>query len=140
MAGLQTIIGLDVGTVRTGVAIGNTVARMARPLTTIDTNDFAAAFKALAEREQPDTIVVGLPRNLSGNSTQQTAFVEAFAQQYLAAYSIVWQDEALTSRQAEAELAGHGKPFTKGDIDALAASYILQDYLSSLPVSSEVAA
>jgi RNase H-fold protein (predicted Holliday junction resolvase) len=43
-----------------------------------------------------------------------------------------WQDEAVTSAQAEAELVQRKKPYTKGDIDALAAVYILNDYLSEL--------
>lgn len=134
MTGIETVIGLDVGSVRTGVAIGNTLARLARPLATVDTNDFATQFTAIVSQEKPTVIVVGLPRNLAGDSTAQTVFVEDFARKHLAGQTVVWQDEAVTSQQAEAELTKRGKPFVKGDIDALAASYILQDYLDSLPV------
>lgn len=134
------IVSLDVGTVRVGVAVGNTVARMARPLQTLAASNFAAEFAKLADNQHFNLVVVGLPRNLSGDSTPQTAFVEAFAQEYLQKYQIIWQDEALTSQKAEATLARRGKPFAKGDIDALAASYILQDYLDSLPATGGVSA
>jgi RNase H-fold protein (predicted Holliday junction resolvase) len=43
---------------------------------------------------------------------------------------VVFQDEALTSRKAESELNKRGKPYAKGDVDALAATYILEDYLT----------
>jgi RNase H-fold protein (predicted Holliday junction resolvase) len=40
------------------------------------------------------------------------------------------QDEAVTSKRAEAELEARGKPYQRGDIDALAATYILEDFLA----------
>jgi RNase H-fold protein (predicted Holliday junction resolvase) len=40
------------------------------------------------------------------------------------------QDEAATSRQAESELQARGKPYSKEDIDALSATYILEDFIS----------
>ncbi len=46
------------------------------------------------------------------------------------------QDEAVTSKHAEAELESRGKPYERGDIDALAATYILQDWLAENPEGS----
>ena len=43
--------------------------------------------------------------------------------------NIVFQDESLTSVMAEDRLKASGKPYEKGDIDAMAATIILQDYL-----------
>jgi RNase H-fold protein (predicted Holliday junction resolvase) len=37
----------------------------------------------------------------------------------------------LTSKLAETELEKRGKPYKKSDIDALAATYILDDYISA---------
>jgi putative Holliday junction resolvase len=76
-------------------------------------------------------IAVGLPRSLDGNITQQTRDTILFINQLRASTTIpvFEQDEALTSRQAEAELIQRAKPYTKADIDALAATYILQDFL-----------
>ena len=86
-----------------------------------------------AER-QVGQLVVGLPRNLNGQETAQTKAVQSFVEglQAVVRLPIAWQDEAVTSRQAEAELNRRGKPYERGDIDALAACYILDDYLRTL--------
>lgn len=74
-----------------------------------------------------------MPRNLSGEETAQSATIRQFAQE-LATYTdlpITLQDETLSSRQAEEELKSRGKPYSKADIDSLAATLILEDYLST---------
>lgn len=128
---MSNFLALDVGTVRVGVAIANMIARLPSPYKTLDNND--DIFKTIAEiikAEDVDTVIVGLPRNLSGDDTDQTRYCRDFGNQ-LAKYSkIEFQDEALTSHKAEAELKSRGKVFSKGDIDALAATYILEDYLA----------
>jgi RNase H-fold protein (predicted Holliday junction resolvase) len=43
---------------------------------------------------------------------------------------VYMQDEALTSKHAEEELQARGKLYSKEDIDALAATYILDDWLT----------
>jgi putative transcription antitermination factor YqgF len=78
---------------------------------------------------------------LQGQETDQTGYVRNFVATLQKEIStpIVLQDEALTSHHAEEELESRGKPYAKGDIDALAACYILEDYLKGLPtvVASE---
>ena len=74
-------------------------------------------------------LVIGYPRNQSGEATKQTESVEQFAEE-LAEIEIdadlVFQDESLSSVEAERRL---GRVKDKGEIDAEAASIILQDYL-----------
>lgn len=125
----SSILALDVGERRIGVAIASKLARLPRPLTTLN-NEGAIwqRIEDLAQQEAADVVVVGLPRNLSGEDTAQTAYVRAFVQPS-SKFSVVFQDEALTSQKAESELKSRGKPYEKGDIDALAATYILEDYL-----------
>lgn len=129
---MQSVIALDIGTVRVGVARGSLETKFANPLTTLDTADFDEQFAQVLASEQPATVVVGLPRSLSGEDTPQTTFVRQFANEHLGRVDITWQDEALTSRKAEEELQARKKPYVKGDIDALAASYILEDYFLGL--------
>lgn len=77
-----------------------------------------------------ETLVVGYPRNQQGEATAQTRFVEDFVEQLGSLdVEIVFQDESLTSVKAEEYLRRQKKPFEKGEVDALAASFILQDYL-----------
>lgn len=126
------VMALDVGNVRIGVATASRVARMASPLRTI-ANDKKVfeTLQALLKTEKIDTLVVGLPRNLSGDDTAQTAVVRNFVDTLKTHVDvpIEFQDEALTSVKAEDELRARKKPYDKGDIDKLAASYILEDYL-----------
>lgn len=126
------ILALDVGGVRIGVAMADAELKFANPLTTL-INDEAIwdALAALIEDNQVETVVVGLPRSLQGHETPQTQICRLFAKEVSERLKIAvrLQDEAATSVKAEQELRSRGKPYEKGDIDALAATYILEDYL-----------
>lgn len=127
----RTIVGLDVGTKRIGVAVADPSVGIAVPFITIDVD--GNELQAIAEivlNEGADTIVVGYPRNQSGEKTAQTGMVEFFAENLKdMASNVVFQDESLTSVLAEQQLKAHGRPYTKADIDAQAATIILQDFL-----------
>ncbi len=122
---------LDVGAARIGVALADTDVRIAIPFGAVEVD--GGELKEIAyivARESIDTIVVGYPRNQSGEATQQTAYVETFADQLTdMASNVVFQDESLTSVLAEQRLKDRGGSYTKGDIDAEAAVIILQDYV-----------
>lgn len=130
---LVNIIALDVGAQRIGVAEANSIARIAHPLTTLDhASTIYDDITQLLKDHDASILVVGLPRGMQGQDTQQTAYVRHFVESLRAQLSDValfWQDEALTSQKAETELQTRKKPFSKGDIDALAATYILDDFL-----------
>jgi len=129
---IATILALDVGERRIGVAVASQAVRLANPLTTIENNDSVLDTLATLAREQhAAALVVGMPRGMSGQRTKQTEIIEAFVlgvRQRLD-LPIYWQDEALTSHQAKKELEARGKPYVKEEIDALAACYILEDFL-----------
>jgi putative holliday junction resolvase len=127
----RTFLALDVGEKRIGVATGDTAVRIAVPLDTIEVDGTEVERIArIIVDEDVDTVVVGYPRNQSGEPTAQTAYAEAFAARLTdIAPKLVFQDESLTSVLAEQRLKSYGKPYTKGDIDAQAAAIVLQDYL-----------
>lgn len=131
----RVFIGLDVGQRRIGVAQGDSVGRIAQPVKTIivDGGEAVSLRQLLADVGATD-IVVGRPRNQSGDETQQTQQTEAFVNSILQQFElpIYWQDESVTSVIAEDRLKQRKKPYTKADIDAEAASLILQDYLEQL--------
>ena len=131
MATTDTIIALDVGEKRIGVAEASRAVKIAVPYDTIEVDgDEVKTILELIISSGATTVVVGYPRNQSGEATAQTAYAEAFAQRLAdAPAEIVFQDESLTSVEAERRLQSYGKPYTKGDIDMVAASLILQDYL-----------
>lgn len=130
---VKSLVGLDVGEKRIGVAVADLDVKIAVPFVTIEVD--GGEIEAIAEivvREGADTIVVGYPRNQAGESTIQTQYVEQFAKRLEDTATVVFQDESLTSVLAEQQLAAHKKPYSKADIDAQAAAIILQDYLEAL--------
>ncbi len=135
----KSVLGLDVGNKRIGIAVASLAARLPRPLVTLERNDdFFTALQAIIKTEDAGTLVVGLPRNLEGKPTEQTRAIEDFTEELRkhAELPIHMQDEALTSHHAEEELEARGRPYQRGDIDALAATYILQDWLAENPEGS----
>jgi putative pre-16S rRNA nuclease len=138
-AATSSLLALDVGAKRIGVAIAGADVRFARPLTTLEhAPDIFAKITTLVAEHNAVTLVVGLPRGLDGQATPQTQSVEAFVDELRGHIQlpIVWQDEALTSVKAEAELASRKNKqnaYNKADVDALAATYILEDFIAEHP-------
>lgn len=130
----SNVLSLDVGTKRIGMAVIDSDVRIARPLgwLEVDGSEITEIVKACG-LYQPSVIVVGYPRNQSGEPTQQTRIVEAFCERLKRAEvpPLVFQDESLTSVMAENQLKAVKKPYNKGDIDAVAAALILTDYVES---------
>lgn len=128
----SSVIALDVGAKRIGVAHAGLPALLPRPLTTLTNSpQILDDIVTLLQEQRAVAVVVGLPRGLEGQETAQTRTVAAFGHdigQHLS-IPLYWQDEAVTSRQAEEELKSRGKAYVKADIDALAATYILEDFL-----------
>lgn len=135
----SSVMALDVGGARVGVAIADWATRLPRPLTTLNTNDsLSANIKALVEAENVTEVVVGLPRNLNGNDTSQTVLARRFAERLRTELGIPvrFQDEALTTKKAVAELSAHRRPRPEMTTDSLAAVYILEDYLRISPAEA----
>lgn len=132
MSGGQTALALDVGAKRIGVAVARLEVGIASPLVTL-TNDETVweRLQQLVDEHDTGTFVVGLPRGLDGQETDQTRETETFMAELRARVGLPVhaQDEAATSLKAEEELKARKKPYGRGDIDALAATYILEDYL-----------
>lgn len=128
----KSILGLDVGARRVGLAIASLETKFASPLRTLEQGDqFWSQLQSIIEQEDVAEIVIGLPRGMSGQQTSQTDETEAFVSELKDRIElpVYLQDEALTSSKAKQELEARGKPYAKGDVDALAATYILDDYL-----------
>ena len=129
----KNLLALDVGSKRIGVASASLVTKLPQPLTTIDnTADSIESLKAIIAQQPVAAIVIGLPRNLRGEDTEQTRLVKQYGKEVASATGlpIYWQDEALTSKQAEEELRSRNVRYNKGQVDALAATYILNDFLA----------
>lgn len=131
----EVVLAFDFGTQRIGVAVGATMLRNARPLTTISGAANAPRFEAIGKliaEWQPTRLVVGLPLGLDGGEHEMTARCRRFAQQLHGRFKlpVALADERLSSAAAEARLRAVGRDLRrdKQAIDAEAAAVILQSY------------
>lgn len=128
----MTYLGLDVGSERIGVAMGDSEMKLASPIETLATKPEARCFAHLAElirKERVGGVVVGVPRLLvkRDQATEQQAWIYAWAERFYDACGVrpLFEDETLTSQLAERwqrEQGGRGKR------DDLAAVAILQGF------------
>lgn len=124
---------MDVGSKRIGIAAASMIARLPRPVTTLENDpNFLTALKDIINNEGAGQLIIGLPRGLEGQETDQTRAVRDFASMVEEATKlpIHFQDEAVTSEKAIDELNKRGRDYSKGDVDSLAATYILEDWLT----------
>jgi len=122
---VESVIGLDFGLQRIGVAVGNTLIRQAQPLMVISeaTNDGKfAAIARLLEEWRPARCIVGLPLHPDGAEHEMTQRCRRFANQLQGRFGIpvVLVDE----RYSSAVIAGRRGQL----IDDQAAAIILQQY------------
>lgn len=140
-------LGIDVGTVRVGVAVSDPHGILATPLATIaradDGSDLRAIAALVAEHEAVE-VIVGLPRTLAGREGQaaQAArdFATALADELAggsgglpAAVPVTLADERLTTVVATRQLRDSGRPGRRqrAVVDQVAAVAILQGWLDT---------
>jgi putative Holliday junction resolvase len=134
-AGHGTVLAFDFGTRKIGVAVGNTMLRVAHPLTTIRGEAAAARFAAigaLIAEWRPSRLVVGRPLHEDGSEHEMTALADRFARRLEGRFSlpVARVDERFTTRSAAEKLAAAG---VRGDArraaqDEVAAQTILQAF------------
>jgi putative holliday junction resolvase len=131
------LIGLDHGSRRIGLAIGDTETGLAfaRPALkrTNDRTDIRT-IEQLARTESAETIVLGLPCNMDGSEGIQAAAARAFGEKLATiGLTVAYQDERLTSWQAAEQIGPRrGRERRAGELDSAAARLILQEYLDAL--------
>ena len=135
------IMGLDVGSKTVGVAISDPMGWTAQGLEIIRIDEEAEEFgmirlKELADQYEPETIVVGLPKNMNNSIGFRAEASQAYGNLILEKLEIpvAYIDERLTTVQAEKMLINEGnvsRKKRKKVIDKLAAVILLQNYLDS---------
>ncbi len=127
------IIGLDVGEKRIGVSKADSDTRIAVPIGFINVDGTEwQEIARIASLNNTNLFVLGLPRSNEGNETAQSLYVRNFAKKLtekISGAKVRFQDESLTSVEAERRLKARKKKYEKGEIDAEAAAIILQDFI-----------
>jgi len=131
------ILGLDWGLVRFGLAVSDETQLIASPLATL-TRRRGKRFPmpALQEhlaRVEPVGLVVGLPLDPSGEESTNSGEARALAERLAARTGLPTElvDERMSTARAlgAIEEQGGSTRGRKGDVDALAAAIILQQFL-----------
>ena len=131
---MARVIGLDVAKKRIGIAMSDALLYTAQPVETIDRSPeekAVAKIKDLCHHNSVDKIVIGLPKHMNNTIGEQAQDCIKFSEFFLDEFEIIFEDERLSSRQAENILALQGKKYTKNKhlIDLKSACIILQQYL-----------
>jgi putative Holliday junction resolvase len=128
-------LAVDYGTVRIGLAVGDTEMGIASPLEVVPAEPRHEAFARvveLAREYHVEGIVVGLPLNMDDTVGPQAELTRRAAEELAEATGMdvrLW-DERLSSFQADSELAGHmTRNKRRARQDALAAAAFLGDFL-----------
>lgn len=142
------VLAIDYGRRRIGLALSDPTGLLARPWKTVDgagnpaqvASRLAAEIASLtADADGLAEVVIGLPRRLNGEATAMSDVVTRVAERLrrLVPVPVRFQDERLTSREAEALLAEREPDWRrrKTMVDAMAAALILQDYLDARPAT-----
>ena len=136
MAVQRNFLALDVGKVRIGLAIANSISKLPSPVTTLHNDDqFLATLQQTIEENEITDLVVGLPQSLDGNDTDQTLWLKDFYNDLKTKIKIPMhlENEALSSVRAETVLKAIGRTYSKEDLDSLAACFILDDFIKNNP-------
>lgn len=132
------ILAIDYGQKRTGIAVTDEMQIIASGLTTVPSETAIAFLVSYFSKERVERVLIGEPKQMSGEPSESTAVIEAFVQKFKETFPdmpIVRVDERFTSKMAFQTMisSGLGKKQRqdKGLIDEISATIMLQDYLSS---------
>ena len=134
---MKRIMAIDYGDARTGIAISDLLCSLVGSTTVIHSRvpeKTVAEICRLARENQVEELVMGFPRNMDGTEAPRAELYRDFARQLEAASGLtvhLW-DERRTTIEAHQILSDHnyhGKK-RKNTVDAVAASLILEGYLS----------
>ncbi len=131
---MHKIMALDIGTKRIGIALSDFLQVIATPHSTIarmPEEKAIEAIKNVAKENRVEKIIVGIPINMDDSKGFQAQDCINFSQK-ISGFDIIYEDERLTSEEAEQRLRSRKIDFrkNKGLVDMESACIILEQYLS----------
>jgi putative Holliday junction resolvase len=135
---MSRILAVDLGSKRIGLALTDPMRMIASPFKTLhyrSDKQLVADLLAIVVANAVETVVIGLPMHESGGDSEGCRRSRAFAAKLNrhGVDTVLW-DERYTSRDAEESLkrCGLNRRRALSKIDSIAASHILEDYLSEI--------
>ena len=135
---MARLLSIDYGAKRTGIAVTDPLQLIATALEMVPSHEVLKFLKAYVAREPVEAFIVGLPKGLDGDDTDNTPRVRKFVmhlQNALPDIPVFWHDERFTSVMALQAMIANGSTKKdrreKGNIDKVSAAIILQSYMES---------
>lgn len=134
---MERVVGLDVGTKRTGISSGYTALGIASGYTAVETKQLLSTLTQLHNEEPIAILVVGKPLQMNGEPSESMGFIEKKIQEIIQKLNLLvaWQDERFTSKMASKALvemnARKSVRQNRSVIDEVSATLILQSYFDS---------
>ena len=135
---MARILAIDYGGKRTGIAVTDPLQIIATGLETIESKELIPYLKKYFASEEVELIIIGLPKNWDESDTHGTPLVQAAIkkiQNEFPAMPIKTVDERYSSKMAKDAMLEMGMKKkdrrVKGNVDVIAATIILQEYLNT---------
>lgn len=132
------ILAIDYGRKRTGIAVTDTLQMIANGLTTVPSGELVAWLSGYVSKEPVDLFVVGQPKQMNNEPSENMKYVEAFVthlKRIIPDIPVEYYDERFTSVLAHKAMLDGGlkkkKRQDKGLVDEISAVIILQSYLEN---------
>lgn len=132
------IVAIDYGRKRTGLAVTDPMQLIASGLTTVPSGELVDFLSAYVKREPVELFVVGQPKRMNNEPSENMVYVEAFVtrlKRVIPQIPVVYYDERFTSVLAHRAMLDGGlkkkKRQEKALVDEISAVIILQSYLES---------
>lgn len=132
------VLALDIGDVRIGIAVSDPGERVASPVCVLPTAEVvgnAKTWRRVLEDWEPELLLCGLPKTLSGEEGPQANHIREMASKIAEASNLPTEftDERLSSTEAKRSLRdlGYDEAHMRGKIDMIAASLFLQAWLDA---------
>ena len=136
---MARILSIDYGGKRTGLAVTDPLQIIATGLETIDSKELISWLKKYLVQEDVELIIIGLPKNWDESDTHGTPLVEAVIKKIQKEFPDVplkTVDERYSSKMAKDAMLEMGMKKkdrrVKGNVDVIAATIILQEYMNQL--------
>jgi len=136
---MARILAIDYGGKRTGLAVTDPLQIIATGLETIESKELIPWLKRYLSQEQVELIIIGLPKNWDESDTHGTPLVEAAIkkiQKEFPSMPLKTVDERYSSKMAKDAMLEMGMKKKdrrdKKNVDVIAATIILQEYLQSI--------
>ena len=135
---MARILSIDYGQKRTGIAVTDPLQIIANGVTTVPSEQIIDFLRTYLQTEQVETIVVGLPKQMNNEPSENMRRIKPFVQKLKATFPdipIVYFDERFTSTLAHRTMLEGGmkkkERQNKAKVDEISAVIILQGYLES---------